>query len=246
MPYANVWNELTPTSSTLANTIATYFTSNMMAIRERLDDVFGTSGGTSINTADPYNIAYIRIQAVTDGGVIGGSGSFNVFNSANNAVNLKITDSGNAVLRSGNISTLAGAITFQSTDLSRNNVVINDNGSVTIANGLEIKAGTGIVDQFDAGTHSGALNVDLFVGNNQKLIVNGATTITLINGVAGGVYLLRIHYSGTPTLAFANLNWDNGNTVPVFTDTAGASDIITIYYDGTNYYGVAAGLNFSV
>lgn len=246
MPYSNLWNETTPTVDTLANTIAPYFTDNMKAIRERLDDVFGTSGASSIATADPYNISYIRMQGVTDSGVIGGTGSWSVFDSTNVFKNLQVLDSGSVIIRSGILSTLATSIQIQSTDGMNNNVVINDNGSVVIRDGISVLAGTGIVAQFAISSTSGAVTIDLSQGNNQSISLNAASVLTLSNGVAGGVYLLKISYTGSGSLAFANLNYDNADTTPAFTNTPSTSDLVTIYYDGTNYFGVAAGLNFSV
>ena len=41
----------------------------------------------------------------------------------------------------------------------------------------------------------------------------------------------------------ASVKWPSG-TAPTLTTTASSVDIVSFYYDGTNYYG-QAGLNFS-
>ena len=61
-----------------------------------------------------------------------------------------------------------------------------------------------------------------------------------------GRFQMKFIQDGTggwdPTFAAAVL-WPGGNA-PNFTNQAGSEDIVTFYFDGTNYYAVEA-LNFS-
>ena len=59
-------------------------------------------------------------------------------------------------------------------------------------------------------------------------------------------FLLKIIQdgSGSRTITWpATVKWPNG-TGPTLSTAAGAVDIVTLYYDGTNYYSVAS-LTFS-
>src|ERR1035437_475675 len=141
MSYANVWNETTPTSATLANTISPYFTNNMIAIRERLDDVFGTSALTTIATKDPYAIASLRMTAIADSNVIGVAASWSVKDHTNTYNNLQVMDDGDIIIRSGLIIPLASSIEFRNVANNTTNVLISDDGAVVIGNGLVIAAG---------------------------------------------------------------------------------------------------------
>lgn len=72
-------------------------------------------------------------------------------------------------------------------------------------------------------------------------------TFTFTNPTKAGTFILRLIQDGTGsrTATFpASVKWIGG-TAPTLTTTATTgTDIITLYFDGTNYYGVEA-LNFS-
>jgi len=87
-------------------------------------------------------------------------------------------------------------------------------------------------------------SVDLSAGNVVNLSLTSSTTLTL-TGAAIGTYIMRIIQggSGSYTITWpANVIW-SGGTTPTLTTTVGKSDIVTLIYDGTNYYGNIS-LNF--
>jgi hypothetical protein len=80
-------------------------------------------------------------------------------------------------------------------------------------------------------------------GQKQRLVVNGNATLTFTAPPGVGNFLLKLVHDATATaytiLWPATLRWPGG-TAPTLTNTANSIDIISFYYDGTNYFGVAS------
>lgn len=76
-------------------------------------------------------------------------------------------------------------------------------------------------------------------GNVQTVTLNGNCTFALSNGKSGASYQIIVAQDGTVrTVSWSTtVKWPGG-TAPTFTGTAGKFDIITISFDGTNYFGV--------
>ena len=82
--------------------------------------------------------------------------------------------------------------------------------------------------------------VDWANGNMQKLnlaAASGNVTLTINSPIAGAVYKLVIVQGAAPldVIFPANVKWPQGQP-PIFSTSASAIDVITFYYDGTNYY----------
>jgi len=82
--------------------------------------------------------------------------------------------------------------------------------------------------------------VDFNTGNMQVLdLVNptGDITLTLTNGKAGAAYLILIRQRSLARNVIwpASVKWAGGVT-PVITLTANTVDIVSLIYDGTDYY----------
>jgi hypothetical protein len=74
------------------------------------------------------------------------------------------------------------------------------------------------------------------------------TTLTLTNPVAGAFYLFEIKQTGAGSFTVtwpADFEWPGG-IAPTLTTTTGKTDIISVYYNGTKYIGVIAGLDYTV
>jgi hypothetical protein len=81
-------------------------------------------------------------------------------------------------------------------------------------------------------------------GNVVDLVLQSSTTLTLSNAAVGN-YIIKITQSGSGSNTVSwpvNVLWSGGFT-PTLTPTVGKQDVITLLYDGTNYYGTYA-LNF--
>ena len=96
------------------------------------------------------------------------------------------------------------------------------------------------------GTTAGATTTLSFTSvNHHRLTLAHNSTVSLSNGVAGGVYTVEILQDGTGgrTLAWgANVVFSNGSA-PAGTTIAARKDIFTFFYDGSNYIGTLFATN---
>ncbi len=98
MAYSIAWNEAFPAGTDAANQIHIYIQNKQIAIRERLDDIFGTTGVTSIDTADPYLPSLLKLSGAAASKIIPGATSFSIRNNANNRDNVLVDDDGDVVI----------------------------------------------------------------------------------------------------------------------------------------------------
>ena len=84
----------------------------------------------------------------------------------------------------------------------------------------------------------GTVNIGFPAGNIANITLTANTTFTYSGHVAG-TYILKITQGGTGSYTVTwpgTLLW-SGGTAPTLTTTVGKTDIITIFHDGTNFYG---------
>ena len=102
-------------------------------------------------------------------------------------------------------------------------------------------------NEYDNGSQAGAsYTLDWNNGQKQRITLTGnITTLTLTAPPGVGNFLIKIIQDGTGgrTITWpASVLWPGG-TAPTLSAGGGARDIITFYYDGTDYHG-QFGLNF--
>jgi len=124
-----------------------------------------------------------------------------------------------------------------------------DNGEIEIDTDdcLKIKETAYFDAEFDNGDSGAADTINWKVGNKQKstLTANCTYTFTAPSGPCN--VLLRIIQggSGSYTVTWpATVKWANA-TAPTLSTSVGAIDIVSFYYDGTSYHGIA-NTNFAV
>lgn len=78
----------------------------------------------------------------------------------------------------------------------------------------------------------------------QAVTLAGSRTVTFANPKAGARYLIELTQDGTGsrTITWPTIRWEGG-AAPTLTTTAGKTDLIFVYYDGTDYFG-SSSLNF--
>jgi len=84
----------------------------------------------------------------------------------------------------------------------------------------------------------GTLNISYAAGNIINLTLTASTTLTL-SGHVVGTYIIKVIQggSGSYTLTYpASVKW-SGGTAPTLSTTVGKIDIITLFHDGTNFFG---------
>lgn len=93
---------------------------------------------------------------------------------------------------------------------------------------------------------STAITVSLSNGTVQILTLTGNATITMPAAGAGKsfVIILRQDATGSRTVTWSTVNWPGG-TAPTVTSTASKQDIYSFFSDGTSWYGVTVGQNYT-
>jgi hypothetical protein len=116
--------------------------------------------------------------------------------------------------------------------------------SYTVSGGLtltdlissNVKAKTFELTQPSSINSTSTTTLDLSTGNVLQVILTGSTTLAFSNPKVG-TYIIKIKQgSGNYTLIFPTIKWADA-AVPIITTTANAVDLITLIYDGVDYYG---------
>jgi hypothetical protein len=120
-----------------------------------------------------------------------------------------------------------------------------DNVSYSVSGGLtltdlissNVKAKTFELTQPSSINSTSTTTLDLSTGNVLQVVLTESTTLAFTNPKIG-TYIIKIKQdaTGNRTLNFPTIKWSDA-AVPTITPTANAVDLITLIYDGTDYYG---------
>jgi len=115
---------------------------------------------------------------------------------------------------------------------------ISNAGTVALQNDYQEKA-------YTANTSTG-LTISLANGTVQILTLTATTTLTMPTAVAGKSFVIYLKQDGTGsrTVTWTTVKWPGG-TAPTITSTASKMDIYSFFSDGTNWYGVTVGQNYT-
>lgn len=183
--------------------------------------------------------------------------------SSKGLVSNAITGTGNVVMSAS--PTLTGTITAENADFSGTVTMTTYTGQSTIVtvgalNAGSITNGFGSIDigtdQITAGaarfskiyapsasyalTDGATIALDWVNGNVQKVTLGGNRTFTFANPVDGMRCLIYLTQDGTGsrTITWPTIRW-TGGSAPTLTTTAAKTDIISITYMGTDYFGAS-------
>ena len=219
----------------------------------------GTITAGTWNSTTKIGLAYggtnLDTSGVTNGQLMVGNTSGNVFALAT------ITGTANEVT----VTNGASSITLDIPDAAVLNIAdidgttaitINEAGNDvdTIIEGLnktalfKVDAGNdevafdgfvGFATEYDNGNSGVADTIDWGQSNKQKSTLTGVCTFTFTAPASKGNVLLMLYQdaTGSRTVTWpGTVKWAGG-TAPTLTTAASSLDIITFYYNGTNYYG---------
>lgn len=120
------------------------------------------------------------------------------------------------------------------------------NGATQAIVGLKTVSFTG---ELNNGNSGASANIDWTIAQKQVITLTSGTvalTMTAPPGVSN--LLLRIVQDGSGgrfiTSWPATIKWAGGAGAPTLSPASGAIDIVSLYWNGTNYFGVAS-LNFT-
>lgn len=181
----------------------------------------------------------------TDGNFIVGDGSTWVVESGSTArTSLGL---GTISTQDSNDVTISGGEITGLTDLSSTLATITTasitTATITTANITSGRANTVVfATEYDNGNSGTSKTINFGNGQKQKITITGNCTFTFTAPPGPGNFLLKMVYGGSNYTGHtwpATVKW-GGAASPSFTPTSGNTDIVTFYFDGTNYYGVAS------
>jgi len=127
----------------------------------------------------------------------------------------------------GTLATLAGTETFTNKTLTNPTV-------------------TNYVETLYTANTSTAITVDLANGTVQNLTLTGNATITMPTAVAGKSFIIILSQDATGgrTVTWSTVSWPSA-TAPTITSTASKRDIYSFFSNGTSWFGVTVGQNYT-
>jgi hypothetical protein len=145
-----------------------------------------------------------------------------------------------------------GVATFLTTPSSANliSVVSDETGSGVLvfnsAPALTNPTVTNYVETPYSANSSTAITLALTNGTVQIITLTGNATITMPTATSGKSFImfLKQDATGSRTVTWSTVKWAGG-TAPTITSTASRQDILSFFADGTNWYGVVVGQNYT-
>jgi hypothetical protein len=145
-----------------------------------------------------------------------------------------------------------GVATFLATPSSANLVsaVTDETGSGSLVFGtsptLTNPTVTNYVETPFTANSSTAITIALTNGTVQIITLTGNATITMPTATSGKSFIMFLKQDGTGsrTVTWSTVKWPGG-TNPTITATASRQDIYSFFADGTNWYGVNVGQNYT-
>ena len=120
-------------------------------------------------------------------------------------------------------------------------------GSETLTNKtLTNPTVTNYVETPFSANSSTAITLALTNGTVQIITLTGNATITMPTATSGKSFIMYLKQdaTGSRTVTWSTVKWAGG-TAPTITSTASRQDILSFFADGTNWYGVVVGQNYT-
>lgn len=142
--------------------------------------------------------------------------------------------------KSVKVATLTGVVKASSGVLAAataNTDYLAPNLSNTAVSAVKTVTFNGEVDNGNSGTSK---NIDWTAGQKQKITMTGNATLSFTAPAGPCNLLLKViqDATGSRTITWPTMKWAGG--APTLTTTAAGVDIISIYYDGSAYWGAAS------
>lgn len=217
LQYLNAWFSGTLTVGSLASsggvsgTTGSFSSNVTVSGNETVTGTLGVTGTTTVQTLNASTLALSTPLPVSSGGTGG----------------IATPTAGGVAAGTGTAYTFSGA---------------GSPGQFLVSTGSGVPVWGGLTAVFNAGNSGTAITLNFGAnGVVQKVVRNNNTTITLTTAQLSQSYVIELQHDGTGstyTVAFSpTVKWPNGQA-PTFTNTAGAIDIVTLFWDGATWFGV--------
>ena len=105
---------------------------------------------------------------------------------------------------------------------------------------------TNYVETPYSATPTSTITLDLANGTVQIITLGGNVTITMPTAVSVKSFIMYLKQdaTGSRTVTWSTVKWAGG-TAPTITSTASRQDILSFFSDGTNWFGVVVGQNYT-
>jgi hypothetical protein len=229
---------------TAAGTAGQVLTSNGAAVPTWTDNGSGTVTSASVVSANGFagtvatsttTPAITLTTSIT--GVIKGNGT--ALSAATAGTDYLAPPSGTALLKANSGGALANAVA--GTDY------VTPTGTETLTNKtLTNPTVTNYTETPFSANSSTAITLALTNGTVQIITLTGNATITMPTAVSGKSFImfLKQDATGSRTVTWSTVKWAGG-TAPTITSTASRQDILSFFSDGTNWFGVVVGQNYT-
>ena len=229
---------------TAAGTAGQVLTSNGAAVPTWTDNGSGTVTSASVVSANGFagtvatsttTPAITLTTSIT--GVIKGNGT--ALSAATAGTDYLAPPSGTALLKANSGGALANAVA--GTDY------VTPTGTETLTNKtLTNPTVTNYTETPFSANSSTAITLALTNGTVQIITLTGNATITMPTATSGKSFImfLKQDATGSRTVTWSTVKWAGG-TAPTITSTASRQDILSFFADGTNWYGVVVGQNYT-
>jgi len=210
----------------------TYYVINIMPIAGTIQ-VATAPSGSAIDLTGSGSVSSVT-YSVTSGG--GGPSNGQVLTwGASGTLTWSTPSGGIASVSADTNPSLGGNLTVMGYSIisaSNGNITLAPNGSgKSRVNALNYNEGS----LYDIGTSGGTITPDVTNGNVQKITLNSALTFNAFNSPVAGQSLTLIIYGGTSYTSITSTMKFSGG-IKTLTATSGCIDILSVYYDGTNYF----------
>jgi hypothetical protein len=229
---------------TAAGTAGQVLTSNGAAVPTWTDNGSGTVTSASVVSANGFagtvatsttTPAITLTTSIT--GLLKGNGT--AMSAATAGTDYLAPPSGTALLKANSGGALANAVA--GTDY------VTPTGTETLTNKtLTNPTVTNYTETPYSANSSTAITLALTNGTVQIITLTGNATITMPTATSGKSFIMYLKQdaTGSRTVTWSTVKWAGG-TAPTITSTASRQDIYSFFADGTNWYGVTVGQNYT-